>query len=162
MTTDAARLEGVLADRDSWRATRCTMAKALDVVGTKSALLLMREAFYGTRRFDDFARRAGITEAVAATRLRELVDLGLLQREPYQEPGQRTRFEYVLTDMGRDLLPVALGLMQWGDRHLTGPRGAPLSLTHADCGSPIDVDVRCEAGHHVPLGELSVNVARKR
>src|SRR3954452_201534 len=149
-------LQGPLADRGTWQATRCSMDKALGVVGTRSALLLMREAFYGTRRFDDFAARVGITEAVAAARLRELVSAGLLERRPYREPGQRTRHEYVLTEMGRDLAPAALALMQWGDKYLTGTAGAPLELTHADCGAPVHVEVRCESGHEVTLGELSV------
>src|SRR3954452_5653628 len=156
METDTVQLQGRLSDRGSWRATRCSIDKALGVVGTRSALLLMREAFYGTRRFDDFASRVGITEAVAAARLKELVEAGLLARRPYREPGQRTRYEYVLTEMGRDLAPAALALMQWGDRYLTGERGAPLELTHADCGAPVHVEVRCESGHEVTLGELSV------
>jgi DNA-binding HxlR family transcriptional regulator len=156
-----ARLEGRLADRDAWTADRCMIGKAMEVVGTRSALLLMREAFYGTSRFDDFARRVGITPAVAATRLRELVEAGLLARRPYREPGQRTRDEYVLTDMGRDLAPAALALMQWGDRYLSGADGPPLAMRHADCGSPVRVETRCEHGHEVPLDELSFAVDRR-
>jgi DNA-binding HxlR family transcriptional regulator len=95
------------------RSDRCSIARALDVVGTRSALLLMREAFYGTTRFDDFVRRVEIIEAVAATRLKELVAAGLMVRRPYQEAGQRTRFEYHLTELGRDLLPAAFALRQW-------------------------------------------------
>jgi DNA-binding HxlR family transcriptional regulator len=158
MTVESARLEGPLADRDAWIADRCTIDRALRVIGNRSALLLIREAFYGTRRFDDFARRVGITEAVTAARLRELVGIGVLERRPYREPGQRTRHEYVLTDMGRDLLPVALALMQWGDHHLTGPGGPPLHLTHHGCGAPVRVSVHCEAGHDVPLEELSISL----
>jgi DNA-binding HxlR family transcriptional regulator len=153
------KLEGPLADRGAWQATRCSIDKALGVVGTRSALLLMREAFYGTRRFDDFAGRVGITEAVAAARLRELVEAGLLTRRPYQEPGQRTRHEYVLTDMGRDLAPAALALMQWGDRYLTDEAGGPLELRHAGCGAPVQVEVRCGQGHEVSLGEVAVRPA---
>ncbi len=158
----AAVLEGKLADRDAWTADRCTMAKALDVLGTRTSFLLMREAFYGSRRFDEFARRVGITEASAAARLKELTEHGLLTREPYQEPGQRTRHEYVLTEKGRDLLPVALALMAWGDKHLTGTRGGPLAMTHSGCGAEVAVKVRCDRGHPVPLDELSVSVARRR
>jgi DNA-binding HxlR family transcriptional regulator len=122
----------------------------------------MREAFYGSTRFDEFARRVGITEAVAATRLKELTDNGLLERRPYQEPGQRTRHEYVLTEKGRDLLPVALALMAWGDKHLTDGRGAPIALRHVPCGNEVTVDVRCSDGHDVPLDELGVSAARRR
>src|SRR3954452_8278474 len=160
METDTVQLQGRLGDRGSWRATRCSIDKALGVVGTRSALLLMREAFYGTRRFDDFADRVGITEAVAASRLRELVAAGLLERRPYREPGQRTRDEYVLTEMGRDLAPAALALMQWGDTYLAGSSGPPLVLTHDGCGAPVHVEVRCERGHEVPLQQTAVNAAR--
>ncbi len=125
---EAARLDGFLANRDAWRPTQCSIGKAMDVVGTRSAMLILREAYYGTTRFDHFAERVGITEAVAAARLRELTAEGLFERRPYKEPGQRTRHEYVLTDKGRDLLPAVLALMQWGDRYLQGEGGGPLDL----------------------------------
>jgi DNA-binding HxlR family transcriptional regulator len=156
------RLEGRLADRDVWRAgNHCSIGRAMEVVGTRSAMLLMREAFYGTRRFDDFAARVGITEAVAAKRLRELVDAGLLQRAPYREPGQRTREEYLLTPKGRDLVPAALALMQWGDTYLADQPGGPLALRHSGCGADVAVEVRCTEGHAVPLEEIGVRVRRR-
>jgi DNA-binding HxlR family transcriptional regulator len=93
------RLQGALADRDAWSAVgECSIEKTMEAVGTKSAMLIMREAYYGTTRFDDFAQRVGITKAAASARLAELVELGLLTRRPYREPGQRTRDEYVLCD----------------------------------------------------------------
>jgi DNA-binding HxlR family transcriptional regulator len=152
----AAQLEDVLADRDSWTAERCSIGRALEVVGTRSAMLLMREAYDGTRRFEQFARRVGISDAAAAVRLRELVQAGLLMREPYRDPGQRTRGEYVLTDMGRDLLPALLALMQWGDRYLAGSQGPPVEIHHSGCAAEAHVEVRCDAGHTVPLEELGV------
>lgn len=151
-----ARLDGFLADRDAWRPTQCSIAKAMDVVGTRSAMLILREAYYGTTRFDQFAERVGITEAVAAARLRELTAEGLFERRPYKEPGQRTRHEYVLTEKGRDLLPAVLALMQWGDKHLQGERGGPLGLADDTSGEPVRVEVRSESGRPVPLGELRV------
>src|SRR3954452_11014342 len=125
----AVRLTGELDPRSAWTASRCSIAKALDVVSTRSALLLLREAFYGTTRFDDFATRVGISEPVAAARLRELVEEGLLEREDYREPGQRTRKAYRLTEKGADLFPVLVALMQWGDRWLAEP-AAPVTLRH--------------------------------
>lgn len=156
------RLTGVLEDRDSWTATRCSMDAALKTVGNRTSLLLVREAFYGATRFDEFARRVGITDTAAAARLKELVDIGVLEKRPYREPGQRTRSEYVLTERGRDLLPVALALLTWGDSHLTGASGAPLELTHEGCGEHVHVEVRCEAGHPVPLDELVASAAHRR
>jgi DNA-binding HxlR family transcriptional regulator len=155
----ALRLTGSLDPRDSWSADRCTIAKALDVVSTRSAFLILREAFYGTARFDDFAERAQISDPVAAARLRELVDEGLLEREDYRDPGQRTRQRYKLTEKGADLFPALAALMQWGDRWLDD-RGGPVELRHRDCGEPVAVELRCAAGHRVGPEEL--DLARKR
>jgi DNA-binding HxlR family transcriptional regulator len=162
MTVQPAHLKGALADRDSWTADRCSVDRALGVVGSRSAMLIMREAYYGTRRFDDFARRVGVTEAVTATRLKQLCTAGLLRLEPYREPGQRTRFEYHLTEMGRDLVPALLALMQWGDRYLSGPFGPPLAVQHTGCGADAQVRVTCTEGHDVRLSELSISAARSR
>lgn len=162
MTQDTATLEGPLADRSRWTAERCTIDAALSVVSTRSAMLILREAFYGTRRFDDFVERVGVTEAVAAARLRELTDAGVLRREPYREPGRRTRHEYRLTEMGTDLFPALLALARWGDKYLTGEAGPPLHWLHKDCGAAVTTTVRCAAGHDVPLGEMSVNLPPRR
>jgi DNA-binding HxlR family transcriptional regulator len=148
-------MTGSLEPRGGWTADRCTIAKALDIVSTRSAFLILREAFYGTTRFDDFAQRAGISEPVTAARLRELVDDGLLEREDYQDPGQRTRQRYQLTDKGTDLFPALAALMQWGDRWLD-ERDGPLELRHRDCGEPVTVQLRCAAGHHVSADDLEL------
>ncbi len=146
-------LTGVLDPREGWTADRCTLARALDVVGTRSAFLILREAFYGTSRFDDFADRVGLSEPATAARLRELVDQGLLEREDYREPGQRTRQRYRLTEKGADLLPSLVALMQWGDRWLDD-RGGPLELRHRGCGEPVSTEVRCAAGHRVEAEDV--------
>jgi DNA-binding HxlR family transcriptional regulator len=152
-------MTGTLEPRGAWTADRCTIAKSLEVISTRSAFLILREAFYGTTRFDDFAERAGISEPVTAARLRELVDEGLLEREDYREPGQRTRRRYRLTPKGADLFPALAGLMQWGDRWLDD-RGGPVELRHHGCGEPVSVQLRCAAGHAVSSDEL--DLARRR
>jgi DNA-binding HxlR family transcriptional regulator len=157
----ALRMTGKLEPRESWTARGCTIAKALDVVGTRSAFLILREAFYGTTRFDDFAERVGISEPVAASRLRELVEEGLLEREDYREPGQRTRQRYRLTDKGADLFPALVALMQWGNRWLDD-RGGPVELRHRECGEPVAVQLTCTAGHVVGPGELDLAPHRGR
>jgi DNA-binding HxlR family transcriptional regulator len=149
------QLEGRLANpARAYTAGFCPMERAMKVVGTRSAILLMREASYGTTRFDDFARRAGLTEAVAASRLKELVDAGLLRKEPYQEPGQRTRHGYVLTEAGRDLVPVLISLAAWGAKH-TPHQPAP-TFSHDGCGEPVNAVVQCAAGHVVTGEDLVV------
>ena len=152
---------GSLEPRAGWTADRCTIAGTLAVIPTRSTFLILREAFYGTSRFDDFARRAGISEPVTAARLRELVDNGLLEREDYREPGQRTRQRYRLTDKGADLFPALAALMQWGDRWLDERHG-PLGLRHAACGEPVRVELICDAGHRVSAGELELVERRRR
>ena len=157
----AAVLEGPLADLSSWKPEHCSVAKALGIVGTRSAMLLMREAFYGTTRFDGFAERVGVTEAVAAKQLKKLTEEGLLEKQPYKEAGQRTRYEYVLTEMGRDLLPVVLALWQWGDKYLQPESGPPLRLVEDSTGSPVHVQVRSDAGNEVDLENLRVRVGKR-
>jgi DNA-binding HxlR family transcriptional regulator len=152
-------LQGALADRDKWSAVgECSVEKTMTVLGTKSAMLIMREAYYGTTRFDDFARRVGITKAAASARLTELVDLGLLKRRPYREPGQRSRDEYVLTEAGVGFMPVVWAMFQWGRRYLPGRD--LLRLTHLGCGAEVDVEIRCADGHPVPSDELGMRLVR--
>jgi DNA-binding HxlR family transcriptional regulator len=152
------RLTGPLEPRQGWVASNCPIDRALGAVGTRSALLLLREAFYGTTRFADFAERVGISEPVAAARLRELAEQGLIEREPYREPGQRTRMQYRLTRKGAELFPALVALAQWGDKWL-GPAG--VELRHHDCGQPVTVELHCSAGHHPAPGEVDL-VARRR
>jgi DNA-binding HxlR family transcriptional regulator len=152
-------LQGGLADRDAWSPVgKCSIEKTMALVGTKSAMLIMREAYYGTTRFDDFAHRVGITKAATSTRLAELVDAGLLTKRRYQEPGQRSRDEYVLTDAGTEFMPVVWAMFEWGRKHLND---TGLRLTHLDCGADATVEIRCAKGHEVPPDELGVRLVRR-
>ena len=146
------RVSGRLARRRGPVGDRCPIDRTLQVVGSRSAFLLLREAFYGSTRFDDLVRLTGFTEAVAAKRLRELVGHGLLERRPYQEPGQRTRQEYVLTERGHDLFPVLLALGEWSRRH-SPEKGGPTPV-HDGCDAEVRVVLLCDAGHRVVEDEL--------
>jgi DNA-binding HxlR family transcriptional regulator len=148
-------MTGRLAPREAWVADRCSVVKALEVVHTRSAFLILREAFYGATRFDEFTDRARLSEPVTAARLRELTAAGILAREPYQEPGQRTRQRYRLTDKGAELLPVLVALMQWGDRW-EQDAGAPVELRHAECGGLVSAQLCCDHDHVVPGDELEL------
>jgi DNA-binding HxlR family transcriptional regulator len=152
-------LLGPLAERDDWSAVgRCPIEKTMTLVGTKSAMLIMREAFYGTTRFDDFARRVGITKAATSARLSELVEAGLLVKQPYREAGQRSRDEYVLTEAGTAFMPVVWAMFEWGRHFVDDSR---LRLTHLDCGADATVRIRCSEGHDVPAGELGIRLVRR-
>ncbi len=150
----------LLADRDAWSAVgECPIEKTMALLGTKSAMLIMREAYYGTTRFDDFWRRIGVTKAAAAARLSDLVEAGLLERRPYREPGQRSRDEYVLTDAGLDFMPVIWAMFEWGQRHLRAPRAAaadPQGLRRRrDRHHPLRRRARC------PRRELAIRLTKK-
>jgi DNA-binding HxlR family transcriptional regulator len=153
MESATIRLTGPLDSREGWDNAHCPIEGAIDVVGARSAFLLLREAFYGTSRFDDFAERVGISQPVAAARLRELVEDGLLAREPYQEPGQRTRMQYRLTEKGTEFFPVLAALMEWGNRWV---RPAPLEFRHRNCGEAVHAELRCAQGHQVTAGDLDL------
>jgi hypothetical protein len=86
---------------------------------------------------------------VLTGRLERLLDQGILRREAYQEPGQRQRYEYRLTDKGIDLYPVLIAMQQWGDRYLAAPGGPPTEFEHRSCGKRIELVLRCAGGHEV-------------
>jgi DNA-binding HxlR family transcriptional regulator len=154
-------MTGRLDPRGSWSAIdRCSVGKALDLLRNRSSFLIMREAFYGTARFEDFAERVGLSDPVTAARLRDLVDGGLLEREDYREPGQRTRQRYRLTEKGADLFPVLVALMQWGDRWEN--EGGGVELHHTGCGAKVGVELRCAEGHEVESGDLELAARRRR
>ncbi len=145
MNTDA----DAVWDRDAWDLSPDAVALALTVMAPPTMGVLMREAFYGTRRFEDFLRRTGISPGVLSARLRDLVTQELLVKVPYREPGARERAEYRLTDKGRDLVPVMVAMIGWADRWLTGDRGPTVSLHHDECGAPVEAVLKCAAGHEI-------------
>lgn len=140
-------------------ARTCSIARSLDVVGERWALLVVREVALGTRRFADIRAATGAPPAVLTERLRSLVEVGVLATRDYREPGARTRAEYVLTEAGRELQPVLTALMDWGDRFRTPPDGPPVVARHVGCGAAVHARLRCEAGHGVGLRELRVGPA---
>jgi DNA-binding HxlR family transcriptional regulator len=113
----------------------CSIARALEVVGERWSLLVVRDAFLGVRRFDDFQRSLGVARNVLQSRLERLVEEGILERSLYQE--RPPRHEYRLTDKGVDLWPVIFALMKWGDRHAY-PEGPPVVPEHKGCGGEVD------------------------
>ena len=120
----------------------CSIARALEVVGERWTLLVLRDAFSGVRRFEDFQRSLGIARNVLAARLGRLVDEGVLERVPYQSRPER--FEYRLTEKGLELWPVIVGLLRWGDEHYPTPDGVPRILEHRGCGGAVDAHLTCE------------------
>jgi DNA-binding HxlR family transcriptional regulator len=125
------------------RPDECSIARAMEVLGERWTFLILREAFYGVRRFSDMQRNLGIARNMLSTRLHTLVGAGILERRLYQ--AEPERYEYRLTEAGRDLYPAIVTLMRWGDKHLQGELGPPVVLRHNTCGH--DADPRLVCGH---------------
>jgi len=136
-----------LEDRLRYSTENCSIARTLGIVGEKWTLLVVREAFYGLRRFDEFARILACGRAVLTTRLRTLVDEEILERTPYQQRGARSRSEYGLTEKGRELFPVLMALLAWGDRWAADPAGPAVEIAHRGCGEPVSVTMNCAVDH---------------
>ena len=113
----------------------CSIARTLELVGERWTMLVLREAFFGRRRFDEYAERLGMARNVLSARLAHLVEEGVLEKVRYQDRPER--FEYRLTDKGRDLWPVLSALRDYGDRHYA-PDGPPVLVTHRGCGGELD------------------------
>ena len=133
--------EPMLSDRSQWQiGDGCSMTKVLEVLSTKTAFQVLCELLFGTVRFDDFVDRTESSAPAVSRALKQLETAGIVVRTPYQEPGQRARDQYRLTDAGEELLPVFLSLVQWGDRHLRdGP--PPLVFEDASTGQALAVHV---------------------
>ncbi|BCI90302.1 putative HTH-type transcriptional regulator [Mycobacterium kansasii] len=113
-----------------------SVGRALELVGERWTLLILREAFFGVQRFGQLARNLNIPRPTLSSRLRMLVDVGLLDRVPYSRDPER--HEYRLTEAGRELFAAIVVLMRWGDEHLPHPDGPPIMLRHHTCGELVD------------------------
>jgi DNA-binding HxlR family transcriptional regulator len=139
--------------------SRCSIARALSVVGDRWTLLLLREVFLGTRRFEDFHSFTGAARHIVASRLKHLVDHGVLERTAYQQRPER--FEYTPTAKGEALYPVILSLLAWGDAWMLDDEEPSLTVVHERCGAAAAPELRCprcnervepDDMHHLVLG----------
>lgn len=138
----------------------CSIARALSVVGDRWSLLILREAFLRTRRFDDFQARTGAPRPVLAERLKTLVEEEVLERRRYSDRPER--FEYRLTEKGRDLYPVVVSLLRWGDRWMTDADEPPVRLRHRDCGELMHPELACPAcGEWVDPRDIEPVIVRR-
>jgi DNA-binding HxlR family transcriptional regulator len=127
-------------ERKSFAEMHCSVAQCLEVVGEWWSLLILRDVFLGVTRFDHLQERLGISRNVLNQRLGRLVAAGVLVKVPYSE--RPPRFDYRLTDKGRDLWPVITAMRQWGDRH-AAPDGPPMQLIHTKCGHVSEATMTC-------------------
>jgi DNA-binding HxlR family transcriptional regulator len=139
----------------------CSIARALEVIGERWTLLILRDAVVGLERFEEFQESLGIASNVLTNRLKLLCDEGVLERVP--DPERPGRPKYVLTAKGRELGPVLFVLIKWGDRHYPAPGGPPRLTLHTGCGGNVGADLRCDrCGEQVMFGELDLPLGAPR
>jgi DNA-binding HxlR family transcriptional regulator len=132
----------------------CSIAAAIDVLGDTWSVLVLRELFFGVRRFNDIQQELGISRSVLSDRLGRLADHGIVRTVPYQEPGSRVRNEYRLTRKGVGLLPLVIALKEWGDQHVRDGLG-PVVLLDTVTGEEVRLELRTTGGRRVEPNEIS-------
>lgn len=136
----------------TYESQNCSIARSLEVVGDRWTLLVIRSAFEGVRRFDDFQDVLGVARNVLTDRLNRLCDEGIMRRVPYQERPER--HEYRLTRKGVELWPAMMTLLMWGDRHYA-PEGAPVIIGHRGCEGTLTRRFTCSAcDSHLEPGDV--------
>ncbi len=141
-------------ERTSFSKWNCSVAQCLEVVGEWWSMLIVRDAFMGIRRFDDFQRDLGISRNILNQRLNHLVEFGVLSKEPYCE--RPLRYQYRLTEKGRDLWPVLTAIRQWGDTY-QAPDGPPVELVHKGCGHTSTAVMHCSVCNEpIEAGDMKV------
>jgi DNA-binding HxlR family transcriptional regulator len=125
----------------------CSVARTVAVIGDRWSLLILRECFLRTRRFEAFQSALGVTRHLLAERLKKLVRFGVLRRVPYQESPKR--HEYILTQKGLDLYPIMMAIVHWGDTHMVDERGRPVFHEHKVCGKTFDPIMVCSHCHQL-------------
>lgn len=138
----------------------CNLAKAIEMIGDRWSLLILRSALYGVRRFDDFQSELGTPRTILSGRLKTLVDTGLLKKRTYKVEGRRARPEYILTDKGEALRPVLIALTQWGDSWIGEDGQPPISFTDARSRQAVRAAFVDSGGQEVPTDNLRVVIRR--
>jgi DNA-binding HxlR family transcriptional regulator len=133
----------------------CSIARSLDIIGESWSLLILRDIFQGLRRFDELQKSLGIATNVLTARLKRLTDEGLLEQRLYQE--HPARYEYIPTEQGRDLGPILVNLVQWGNKYLAGSKGPPQAIVHNACGHVMSARLTCSHCGE-PIGKQGVSI----
>ena len=149
-----------MVKRTSMADADCPVARALDVIGDWWSLLIVRDAFDGIRRFGDFQKNLGVSKGILASRLRELVELGILATAPVSDDSAYQ--EYVLTEKGDDLFPVVVGLRQWGEVHCFGSTERHSVLVDNANGRPVaPLEVKSRSGRQLRSVDTSVRKVKR-
>ncbi len=149
-----------LAHRSPVSLNTCHLAKAIEAIGDRWTLLILRSALFGVRRFDDFQSELGIPRTVLSGRLKKLVDSSVMTKQAYKETGKRPRPEYVLSEAGEALRPVLIALTQWGDSWVSDGASPPLSFTHAGNRQRVRAAFVDEAGNETAPTQMRISLRR--
>jgi DNA-binding HxlR family transcriptional regulator len=142
---------------DSFARQNCSVARTLSILGERWTLIVLTELFLGRRRFDEIQEERGIASNILSQRLATLVDEGIAERRRYSEHPER--FEYHLTDKGRDLLPLQLALVSWGDKYMTEGSGPPVESVHTECGHSFHMVPTCShCGEEIKRGTVEARL----
>src|ERR1700743_3410422 len=134
---------------------QCSMARAMAVVGDRWSILILREAYYGIKRFDEFEYFIGVAPNILSSRLKRFVDAGIMRRVPL--PEHSTRYEYVLTEKGRDFFPAYLALKKWGDDWLAEPQGPQVGFRERAAGRHLEYSpLEAPSGKPLRLEDVEV------
>src|SRR6201996_7821504 len=133
----------VMRPYSAYDSDTCSIARTLALIGDRWTLLVLRDVANGVGRFDELAGHLGVARNVLSSRLHRLAEGRLVERTASREPGASERHEYRPSGPGRELIPILVAFMDWGDRNLAGPEGPPAVVRHAGCGAPVKVRLAC-------------------
>lgn len=139
----------------------CPVTKAMRALGDKWTLLIMRECFWGFRRFDDFQNNLNISKSVLTKKLNQLIEQELLEKRSYKVAGQRTRYEYTFTQKGKDLTKIILSFLDWGNKYLVEEGETTIKVVDKTTKNDVHIDILDNSGKRLKYRELEMTVAKK-
>lgn len=137
--------------------SECALAQAVEEIGDRWSLLILREAFFGVKRYDDIRRDLGTPRSVLTDRLTKLVARGLLEKQPYQEAGDRKRYGYALTEKGRDLAISLIAITHWSEAHVL-KRPGPIAFVEAASGKALRLALVDDDGRIIDVKEAATKL----
>lgn len=139
----------------------CPVTKAMREIGDKWTLLIMRECFWGFRRFDDFQTNLNISKSVLTTKLNQMIELDLLEKQSYKETGKRTRYEYRFTQKGKDLTKIILSFLDWGNKYLVNEGEKTIKVVDKMTKKEVNIDILDHSGKRLKYRELEMQIVKK-
>ncbi|MFK7950091.1 MAG: winged helix-turn-helix transcriptional regulator [Saprospiraceae bacterium] len=139
----------------------CPVTKAMRALGDKWTLLIMRECFWGFKRFDDFQNNLNISKSVLTKKLNQLIEQELLEKQSYKESGQRTRYEYTFTQKGKDLTKIILSFLDWGNKYLVNEGETTIKVVDKTTKNDVNIDILDSSGKRLKYRELEMRISKK-